>query len=152
MWKTAAEQDLAICPLINPDALPLIDKMCERFPDTTVVIDHFARVGMAGSIRESQLHALCRLARHEHTHVKTSAFYALGDKEAPYLDLGPMIRRVRDAFGANRLMWASDCPFQVGEGHTYHDSIALIRDRLSFLTPEDKDWMLRGTAEKVFFS
>lgn len=152
MWKTAAEQDLAICPLINRDALPLIDKMCERFPDTTVVIDHFARVGMAGSIRESQLHALCRLARHEHTHVKTSAFYALGDKEAPYLDLGPMIRRVRDAFGANRLMWASDCPFQVGEGHTYHDSIALIRDRLSFLTPEDKDWMLRGTAEKVFFS
>lgn len=152
MWKTAAEQDLSICPLVNPDALPLIDTMCERFPDTRVVIDHFARVGMAGPVRESQLHALCRLARHKHTYVKTSAFYALGDKEAPYLDLGPMIHRVRDAYGAHRLMWASDCPFQVGGGHNYHHSIALIRDRLSFLTPEDKTWMLRGTAEKVFFS
>ncbi|WP_345736276.1 hypothetical protein [Prosthecobacter algae] len=27
-------------------------------------------------------------------------------------------------------MWASDCPFQVDPGHTYKDSIALIRDRL----------------------
>ena len=85
-------------------------------------------------------------------YVKTSAFYALGEKKAPYLDLAPMIRRLRDAFGASRLMWASDCPFQVDPGHNYHDSIALIRDRLDFLTAEDKDWMLRGTAEKVFFA
>jgi predicted TIM-barrel fold metal-dependent hydrolase len=84
--------------------------------------------------------------------VKTSAFYALGKKKAPYTDMGPLIHRLRDAYGAHRLMWASDCPFQVQEGHTYANSIALIRDRLDFLTPEDKSWMLRKTAEKVFFS
>ncbi len=152
MWKTGAEQRLAMCGLINPEALPLIDKMCERYPNTPVVIDHFARLGMAGAISEKQLHDLCRLARHENVYVKTSAFYALGEKKTPYLDLAPMIRRLRDAFGASRLMWASDCPFQVDPGHNYHDSIALIRDRLDFLSSEDKDWMLRGTAEKVFFS
>ena len=152
MWKAAEELDMAICPLINPEVLPLVDKMCERFPETTVVIDHFARVGVSGAIKEQQLHDLCRLARHEDTFVKTSAFYALGEKKAPYLDLGPMIKRVRDAFGADRLMWASDCPFQVGAGHNYHDSIALIRDRLDFLTAEDKAWMLRKTAERVFFT
>jgi predicted TIM-barrel fold metal-dependent hydrolase len=54
--------------------------------------------------------------------------------------------------GAKRLMWASDCPFQVEGGHTYADSIALIRDRLDFLSAVDKAWMLRKTAEKVFFS
>ncbi len=37
------------------------------------------------------------------------------------------------------------------DDHTYADSMALIRDRLDFLTPEDKSWMLRKTAEKVFF-
>ena len=63
-----------------------------------------------------------------------------------------MVRRLRDTFGAPRLMWASDCPFQVQEGHTYEASIALIRDRLDFLTAEDKRWMLRKTAEKVFFA
>ena len=152
LWQAAADENLAVCPLINPDVLPLIDKMCVRFPKTTVVIDHFARVGMAGPIKEHDINNLTRLARHEHTFVKTSAFYALGEKKAPYDDLAPLIQRVHTAFGAKRLMWASDCPFQVDPGHNYHDSITLVRDRLDFLTEEDKAWMLRKTSEKVFFS
>lgn len=63
-----------------------------------------------------------------------------------------MIRRLRDTFGPQRLMWASDCPFQLQRGHTYADSIALIRDQLDFLSATDRYWMLRGTAEKVFFT
>ncbi len=152
LWKTAAELKASVCPLINPDTLPLIDKMCEWYPDTSVVIDHFARIGMGGKFNETDITALLRLARHRKTHVKASAYYALGAKKAPYLDMAPLIRRVRDTFGPQRVMWASDCPFQVDPGHNYHDSIALIRDRLDFLTPSDKQWLLRGTADKVFFS
>ena len=152
MWSAAADEGLAMCLLANPDALPAVQKMCAQFPRTCVVIDHFARIGMKGAVNQGELDNLCRLADFAHTHVKTSAFYALGAKKAPYIDMGPMIRKLRDSYGANRLMWASDCPFQVEGGHTYADSIALIRDRLDFLTPEDKSWMLRRTAEKVFFS
>jgi len=152
MWRTGADAGLSMCLLADPDALPAVHRMCKAFPKTPVVIDHFARIGMKGPVRRHDLDQLCRLADFEHTHVKTSAFYALGAKKAPYTDLAPMIRRLRDTFGASRLMWASDCPFQVQEGHTYADSIALIRDRLDFLTDEDKHWMLRRTAERVFFA
>lgn len=152
LWKTAAEMKVSVCPLVNPDTLPLIDKMCEWYPDTSVVIDHFARLGMAGAPKPDEVKNLLRLARHAKTHVKASAFYALGAKKAPYLDMGPLIRQVRDAFGSHRVMWASDCPFQVDHGHNYHNSIALIRDRLDFLSEQDKTWMLRGTADRVFFS
>jgi predicted TIM-barrel fold metal-dependent hydrolase len=151
MWKCGAEEDLAMCPLIDPKYLPALDRMCAKFPDTPVVVDHFARIGVDGEIRKSDLDNLCRLARHKSAHVKVSAFYALGKKQAPYLDLGPMIRRVLDAFGPTRLMWASDGPFQVMNGHTYRDSIELIRSRLDFLTPTDRQWLLRKTAERVFF-
>ena len=152
MWRTGAEEGLAMCGLINPEALPAIDKMCEKYPQTPVVIDHFARIGMDGPIRDNDVEKLCRLARHKHTHLKVSAYYALGAKKAPYLDLAPMIRRVLDAFGPERLMWASDCPFQVEDGHTYRDSIELVRSRLDFLSDGDRDWLLGKTAEKVFFS
>ncbi len=152
MWAAGADEGLAMCLLANPDALPAVHALCQAFPKTPVVIDHFARLGMKGAPAESDVENLVRLADFERVHVKTSAFYALGEKKAPYTDLAPMIRRLRDSYGANRLMWATDCPYQVGEGHTYGDSIALIRDRLDFLSAEDKAWMLRGTAEKVFFS
>jgi hypothetical protein len=49
-------------------------------------------------------------------------------------------------------MWATDCPFQVQNGHTYRDSIELVRSRLGFLSSDDRAWLLRKTAERVFFS
>lgn len=152
LWRTAGEMGLAICPLINPSDIGYVEALCEKFPDTTVVVDHFARIGVSGTVEEKALEQLCQLARFANTHVKVSAFYALGAKASPYDDLIPMIRRVFDAYGPERLMWGSDCPYQVQQGHNYQDSIALIRDRIDFLSASDKDWLLRDTAEKLFFS
>lgn len=152
LWKIAADENVAICTLINPTDIAAVDKLCEKFPATKVVVDHFARIGVSGTIESDPLAALCRLARFPTVHVKTSAFYALGKKAAPYDDLGPMIRRLRDAFGAKRLMWASDCPYQVQGEHAYEPAITLVRDRLDFLTADEKQSILRETAAKVFFT
>ncbi len=152
MWKCGGDEGLAMCHLINPEFLPSVDRMCRDFPTTTVVIDHFARIGIDGVIRQRDLDNLCQLARYKNVYVKVSAYYALGQKKAPYLDLGRMIRRVLDAFGPERLMWASDCPFQLQGEHTYKASLDLIRSGLAFLTAGDREWLLRKTAERVFFA
>jgi len=151
MWQCGADEGLAICPLMDPQYIPSVDSMCRKFPQTPVVVDHFARIGIDGQIHPADLENLCALAGHKRVRVKVSAFYALGKKKAPYLDLGPMIRRLRDAFGPERLMWASDSPFQVIGGHHYRDSVELVRERLDFLTPTDRDWLLKRTAEQTFF-
>jgi predicted TIM-barrel fold metal-dependent hydrolase len=140
-----------MCCLIDPNALPALDRKCRDFPDTPVVIDHLCRIGVSGKIDPAEVKSLCDMARHKHVYVKVSAFYALGQKKSPYTDLGPMIRQVFDAFGRERLMWATDCPYQVVGGHVYKDSIGLVQRHLEFLSTEDKDWLLRRTAEKVFF-
>jgi predicted TIM-barrel fold metal-dependent hydrolase len=83
--------------------------------------------------------------------LKVGAFYALDQKKAPCTDLGPLIRTVVQAFGAMRCMWESDGPFQVAEGHTYQARIDLVRQNLTFLTDDDRDWLLRKTAERFYF-
>lgn len=152
MWMAGAEEGLAMCCLTDPDALPVVKKMCEAYPDTTVVIDHFARVGMKGTVDPAQVKALQELAEFPKTYVKTSAFYALGQKKPPYTDLAPLVKSMVDAFGSGRLMWGSDCPYQVQGEHTYKASIDLMKNGLNFLTDEDRENMLRNTAAKVFFS
>ena len=151
MWKTGAETRQAMCLLINPSDLPATDAMCAKHPDTPVVIDHFARIGADGEVREADVKALCKLARHKHTSVKVSAFYALGKKKPPHDELVPMVRQLLDAFGPKRLMWASDAPYQVQGVNTYKASIALVRDRMDFLSKQDREWLLAKTAEAVFF-
>ena len=151
MWACAAETRQSLGCLIDAQDLPAVDAMCAKFPETPVVIDHFARIGVDGEIRDMDVRNLCRLARHMHTYVKLSAYYALGKKRPPYDDLAPMIRQLLDAFGPERLMWASDSPYQLDGDNTYAESIALIRDRLDFISASDRLWLLRKTAEKVYW-
>ena len=151
MFAAGTEMNLAICPLIGPTALTELNRMCDEFPDTTVIIDHLSRIGADGTILPDQIDRLCAMAQHPNVRVKVSAFYALGEKKPPHDDLTPLIRRVYDAFGPDRLMWASDCPYQV-QNETYENSISLVRDRLEFLTESDKAHILGKTAESIFFS
>lgn len=151
MWTCGAEQNLSMCCLMDPNGLPALDRMCQQFPETPVVIDHMCRIGVTGEIPQNDVKALCDMAKHKRLTVKVSAFYALGKKKPPYHDLAPLVKRLYDAFGPERLMWASDSPFQVVDGHTYKASIDLIQSGLDFLKAADQDWMLRKTAEKVFF-
>jgi len=151
MWKTGAETRQAMCLLINASDLPATDAMCERHPDTPVVIDHFARIGVDGEFRESDLKAICKLARHKHTSIKISAYFALGQKKPPHDELIPIIKRLYETFGPQRLIWASDSPYQIQGVNNYKASISLVRDRLDFVSKDDRDWLLRKTAEKFFF-
>jgi predicted TIM-barrel fold metal-dependent hydrolase len=62
-----------------------------------------------------------------------------------------MIKRIYDAFGPQRMMWGSDSPYQLQGVNNYSASIGLIRDRIDFFTPEDREWLLCKTAESLFF-
>lgn len=150
MWQTAAETRQAMCCLIDPTDLPAVNAMCAKHPETPVVIDHFARIGADGEIRKADVDALAALAKYKQVTVKVSAFYALGAKQAPYRDLIPLMKRMLDAFGPERLMWASDAPYQVQGEHSYAASIRLIRDA-DFLSKSDREALLRTTAERVYF-
>lgn len=150
MFATAAETGQALSCLIDPTGFQEVDRMCRRFPGTRVIIDHLGRIGVDGEIRGADVDALCALAKHANVFVKVGAFYALGKKTPPYLDLVPLIRRVVGAFGARRCLWESDCPFQVVK-HRYVDSLALVRDHLDFLGKDDRDWLLFRTAENLLF-
>jgi predicted TIM-barrel fold metal-dependent hydrolase len=150
MFAAGAKNNQAMSCLIDPDALPELDRMCKKFPDTPVIIDHLCRIGADGPIADKDVDALCAMAKHKRVMVKVGAFYALGKKQPPYADLAPLIQKVVKAFGSKRCMWESDCPFQV-VNHKYEESIDLVRKKLDFLTDEDRDWLLRRTAEEFFF-
>lgn len=148
LWKQAAEMNIAVCPLLGSEFLPTLDPMCAQHPETTCVIDHFGHIDMQG---KASVKSLTRLARHPNVYVKVSAFYKFGDQKAPYDDLLPMMRTVVDAFGPQRLMWGSDCPYQLRNDNNYADALALIRDGCDFLSDGDKQAILRDTAARVFF-
>jgi predicted TIM-barrel fold metal-dependent hydrolase len=152
MFATAAKTGQSLSCLIDVDGFPEVERMCRRFPDTSVIIDHLGRIGAGpdGAIHDGDVDALCALAKYPKVSVKVGAFYALGKKTPAYLDLVPLIRRVVQAFSPKRCMWESDCPFQLVKDR-YIDSVTLVRDHLDFLSNDDREWLLFRTAEQILF-
>jgi predicted TIM-barrel fold metal-dependent hydrolase len=149
MWEAAARTGQAMCPITMPPGGLAIHKMAAKHPDTNVVVDHMTRIGEREPINDEHIEQLTDIAKLPNTYVKISRLHALGDGP-PHDDLIPMIKRVIDAFGPERCMWGSDSPYQVVK-ETMEDSISVIRDKIG-LSESDRHQILRGTAERLFFS
>ena len=155
LFATGAEHNLALSFNMSVEGLPGLDRVCTRFPDTPVILDHVCHVGIAEpDYTEDQIGALLRFAKHKRAMVKIGPFQGLGERTAPYLDLLPLIERVVGAYGPERCMWESDSggPIWMSDPRTeYPAAVALIRDRVDFLSESDKDYLLFKTAEDFFF-
>ncbi len=155
MFETAANHGLALSFLMGPDDLPEIDRMCSRYPDTRVVIDHVAGIRVrGGSVNDRQVGALCGLARHRNVTVKLGPFHVLSEQPPPFLDLLPLLHRVIEAFGPERCMWETDVggPVPMSEPEAvYAATVELVLEHADFLSDGDREWVLFRTAEGVFF-
>ena len=158
MFQAGAKHNLGLSFLMVPDDIPELDRMCRRFPETPVIIDHLCGIGSRGPFPEDEIQTLCGMARHRKVMVKVGAFYARGTRKPPYLDCLPLVRRVVEAFGPDRCMWETDSPMtrprstQLLPPRSYEASLALIRDHADFLSKSDKERILFKTAENFFFN
>ena len=91
-----------------------------------------------------------RLARdHANVHVHFSGHYAFSKLPFPYADLTEVAVRLRAAFGADRMVVASDWPW-IEKVPGYREVLSVIDQHLPDLTPHERDMARGGTALKLF--
>ena len=156
MFATGAEHQMAICFNMGVSFLPAMDRMCDRFPETPVILDHICHVGIEeADYKREDLDALLRFARHRKVMIKIGPLQGLCGRKSPYLDVLPLIQSVVEAYGADRCMWESDSggPISMEDPMVdYPACIALIRDHATFLSPDEKHALLYKTAADFFFN
>jgi predicted TIM-barrel fold metal-dependent hydrolase len=67
--------------------------------------------------------------------------------EYPFPEVMPHLARALDAFGRERIMWASDFT-AIRTGHTWAEALFYLRDNPS-LSEGDKEWILGRTLRTV---
>lgn len=132
----------------------------ERFPDLTVVLNHlgfcqsgfacdeWGRPRIATQIPPATFTITEGLARHSNVVVLFSGHYAFSQQEYPYADMRVVSERLLQAFGPNRLMWASDWPW-IKEHPGYRELIDLVDVHLPGLSEDEKDLVLGGNAARI---
>jgi predicted TIM-barrel fold metal-dependent hydrolase len=146
LWKRCEDVKVPMTLLLPVSRLPDIVPLLEKFPALTTVIDHMADC----RVDDAQGFQLLRsLARYPKVYVKISHPWSLSKLPYPYRDVAVMIAGLRDAFGADRLMWGTDWPIKP-ELLSYERRIALYRDHLSFLSKSERREVLAGTVARVW--
>ena len=146
LWKRCDELKAPMTVLAPITRMPDAGALISCYPDLTVVIDHMADCPVD---QPAELQKLIALARYPKVFVKVSHTWSLSRQKYPFLDAQEHVRRLYDAFGPQRLMWATDWP--ISEPFcTYAQALSVVRNDMKFLNDEDKQWMLSKTIERVW--
>ena len=146
LWKRCRDLKAPMTILAPAARMPDIAALCEKFPDLTVVIDHMADCPLDRPDLQLKLLALKRYPK---VFVKLSHTWSLSKEGFPFRDTFPWVQQLYDAFGPKRLMWGTDWP--VSKRHaSYAQTLAVVRDAMTFLNRDDKRWILSKTVERVW--
>jgi len=146
LWRRCAELKVPMTVLAPVTRMPDLMPLIERNPELTVVIDHMADSPLG---EPEKLGMLLALARFPGVFVKISHAWSLSQQAYPYADAMAQIKRLRDGFGAERLMWGTDWPVSLKD-LTYARAVELYRDHLGWMTEREREWVLEKTAQQVW--
>jgi predicted TIM-barrel fold metal-dependent hydrolase len=130
----------------QPEKVDRMRNVAARHPNVIFAPDHFA--GWSGSSDKAAMTAALEdLAKLTNAYLRISST-SLG----PYADLIPaeneLFRRVIDAFTPQRMMWGSNFPSSRDGG--YIGQVQLGLAALSWLSDDDRDWIMGETAHKLW--
>lgn len=131
--------------------LDAIRQIASAHPRLPVVLDHLG-VAMPGSRahrpnRFAQFTDVCALAELPNVHLKWGHATRLSEEPYPFADVAGALRQVVSAFGADRVMWASDWTLDL-EWSSWAESFGYIRDDAQ-LTPDERAAVIGGTVRRV---
>jgi L-fuconolactonase len=158
-WMAA--EGLVLWSYLTPDQLPALLELPRALPDLRIVLNHLGffphdmridahrRPAFDDPLPPERVEAVLSLARFENVHVMLSGQYTLSALEPPYRDLDVLIRRLADAYGAERMLWASDHPW-IDDVPGYGAIAALPAQALPDASEAELAAIRGGTALRLF--
>ena len=137
-WRAVASMGMAVQMHFIPAQAPNIRALAEKFPDTTVILDHMGRPGQG---TDQEYEEVLKLAELPRVILKYSNW---GEYKG---DLGRLTRRIYDAFGPERIIWG-----MLGStAAEYRKQSARFEELLAFASEADRAHIRGGNAQRLFF-
>jgi len=139
----AAEKANVPIMFFAPDNLPRFAPIAEKHPGLTLIIDH---MGMTAEIAKEDrmkpaIDDVVKLAKYPNVSVKVSSAVNFTKEPYPYRDVSEHIKRCFDAYGPQRCYWGTDLTNSLAKA-SYRQRVEHFTKELSFLSEEDKDWVM----------
>ncbi len=144
-WRAAHELGIGILVQLIPHYASQIGELAVKFREMPVILDHLARPGQ-GTPEEYE--DVLKLAQIPRVYMKFSGtgVTSASKQPFPHADAKPLVKRVYDAFGADRMIWG-----ELGSNTAQFDQAVQLFDSMFDFAPEAERAKIRGlTSQKLF--
>jgi predicted TIM-barrel fold metal-dependent hydrolase len=141
-WPAAEKAGLPVM-FLAPGNIPKFAPIAERHPQLPLIIDHMSLTldtAKSGTIRNA-IDDVVALAKFPNVSVKLSSAPTYSSEPYPWRDMTEHLKRCFDAYGPRRCYWGTDITNAFAKS-TYRQRITHFTEELSFLSEEDKDWVM----------
>jgi predicted TIM-barrel fold metal-dependent hydrolase len=144
LWKLAGDLGLAVQLHFEPRWAPGFEPYLKEFKSVRVLIDHMGRP-LQGTEKEHAV--VIGWSKFDQVVMKLSA---VPDRRTyPHRDPAPVIKRLTEAFGADRLMYGGGYGAKA-TGDSYRAERERLAGLLTHLSDADRAKIFGGTAAKIF--
>ena len=118
-------------------------RVAERHPRLQLIADHMgvSTDTMKDGRIPDAVSQTASLAKYPNVSVKLSSAPNYSSEAYPFRDFTPHIKRLFDVYGPKRCYWGSDITNGYDKA-TYRQRVTHFTGELSFLSEEDKDWVM----------
>ena len=149
-WRALVENGLSLDILAqNWREIPLATALAREWPDLTIILDHCGKPDIAGGAFAPWAASIDALAALPNVSCKLSGLMNCAAPGAGTADVRRYAEHVLDAFGPERVMWASDWPpldLAADYATWRRISLEILQDRPA----AERDAVLSGTAARVY--
>ena len=151
MWEEIAALDAIIQFHLRAEFADQVAVIAQRYPHLRLILDHMGYPQLDAD--EAAFQPIVELARYDNIHLKLSDVAGRSQQEFPYTDVHPFIKKLLSVFGAERTVWGTGYPGHHRQKHNWPSlaqELQLIREGLPFLTDNDQERILGGTAAQIW--
>lgn len=145
-WERAQKLGIPVCVQMRMKAVDQLKLLLVRFPDAMVVLDHLGSPDARDGAPYASAKPLFNLAAFPNLFLKVTIrnIRMIAEGGGPF---EPFFRKVVDVFGASRIAWGSNFPTS---GASLSDIVKESKQALAFLSNEERDWIFRQSAERLY--
>ena len=151
MWEELAHRDAIVQFHMKPWDAFQINKIALPYPEMRLIIDHMGYPDPETG--PEPFEPILELAKHKNIYIKISDVKGRSKLAFPFSDVHPFIKNLLNVFGIERAMWGTGYPGHHREKNNWlslSDELRLCREGYTFLTENQQDRLLGGTAAELW--
>lgn len=140
LWAAAEQHNIPIM-IFAPGLNDKIRTIAVAHPRLRLIIDHMGLAREKDEKAAAAIESLCNLADCPNVFVKVTSVPLYSTEPYPHRNLHDALRRLIAAFGPRRCFWGTDLT-RIKSLGTYRQFVTLFTEELTFLSPDDLDWIM----------